>query len=483
MSHSRHKLLKLLTMLFILFMGNAYASDTYLEFSIINNSNEPIDIIPYPANSQQCVSGGPWQNGKSWYINSLNPGEEVDINWRDRDCGHSTARYQAVYVSNNSGTYKSYIGQSFYHYSSNSWATGLFYAKTINSNSTAVDGEYPNWIKCTANTVISSNEPIACATFGQMVNDFHSASYRGDYTGDAFYINILPKALTLSDIPANNSIQIAPYDLAVSGTGAPGYKLEEYLEGPCAHCGSGHIYYTDVHSTGNWADSYGSLPVGEYTYHIRYKGQSSDADLTRSFSVKEELESINIISINGQNLVPSVLSGAKILYAESVVTIKGTKDPQAILKYNIDGANAHEVNNNITNWSIESLYIGSYGRHSIEFYQTRDGEDSDQKIKIKLDIIRPDTITVPQESSSVLDHSYYLIKGTGEPGGIIQVSLSDGWYPLESAVVAPNGVWQAHGPSSGDGEYEISTQEIINGEVINSDNEEIKVVGSDDDDN
>ncbi|HHL0960330.1 TPA: hypothetical protein ACQVH3_005117, partial [Serratia marcescens] len=141
------------------------------------------------------------------------------------------------------------------------------------------------------------------------------------------------------------------------------------------------------------------------------------------------------------------------------VTLTGTQQVGSMVNWTSDHCGSGTALSTDSTWSV-AVPGSPHGQCSFHFTQTWQ-EMTSPPVNLRLTLEQVPVLTSP---SDVAQDTAYPISGKGEPGATITVSLEDGWHPIDTVIVGPDGNWSSRpGPLSGSGGYDLTLKETVPG--------------------
>lgn len=235
--------------------------------------------------------------------------------------------------------------------------------------------------------------------------------------------------------PANNAWLDDSDPVIIKGTGQPRKSIDCFLD-------DSRVTGTNVDGAGNWQCQI-TFDSGKHVVSAKNKeGNGSE----RTYFAARPL---------------TVIPGADS-WLSGPVTLKGTKDSRATVQYILnDNPPVEAAIAGGTDWQTAPLSL-TPGRYTLSVYYLLENEKG-PAIKRTFYVAHLPAITTPTNNQTILTHAFYAITGTGEPGATVDVSLMDGWYPIDSTTVTDDGQWSVQGPPSGTGTYQLTVSQHRSG--------------------
>lgn len=259
-------------------------------------------------------------------------------------------------------------------------------------------------------------------------------------------ISVPDNSTVAISLPTNNS-WLTPGSTTLSGTVTPVSipRVQCYVDNQP----SGAV--ANVSDNGTWSCNVAINTTGKHTVTAKStQPLPLEKDASRTYMVASPL-TITAPDDNQLVLPP--------------VTLEGKQQGGATVAYESDHCGSGTATSNGNTWTTPPL--SATGLCTFSFNQTWQGMTS-PPVTRTLTLAAVPHITDPAES--VPEGTRYPISGTGEPGATVDISLDDGWYPIDSVAVDATGHWsvQNYGPSSGSGEYTLTVSQAKNDQILGS---------------
>ncbi|WP_439413049.1 hypothetical protein [Enterobacter ludwigii] len=198
-------------------------------------------------------------------------------------------------------------------------------------------------------------------------------------------------------------------------------------------------------SAGSWGCRFPAPLAGKHTFSGRVEPEHpADNDAVYTYMIAAPLT------------VTAPAAGAK-LYPP--VTLSGTQQAGSAVRWTSDHCGSGTAVSTGGSWTTSP--VSGQDACTFSFTQTWQ-EMTSPPVTRALTLEPPPVLTSPAD---VAQDTRYPLAGKGEPGATIDVSLEDGWYPIDAVTVGPDGRWSSQdGPVSGSGEYTLTLKQTMAGQ-------------------
>lgn len=211
---------------------------------------------------------------------------------------------------------------------------------------------------------------------------------------------------------------------------------------------------------GEWRCLYNMPTAGKHSFSGRVLPvRPGDTDLPVTYMIAARL------------IITAPLDNALMA---SPAVLSGIQQPGATVQYTSDHCGSGTARTDGTNWVTPPF--SRPGKCTFSFTQSWQGMTS-QPVTRTLTIATPPHIIEPELTESIPVNTRYSVRGTGQPGATISVSLGNGWYQIDNVPVNQSGLWAVStlGPRSGTGVYTLSAVQQANRISLGRDDKDITV--------
>lgn len=243
--------------------------------------------------------------------------------------------------------------------------------------------------------------------------------------------------------PDNGSWLTVDEPVVVTGTVKPvadTSKVRCYMDG--TDTGASFAYF----GNGSWKCTYSSVAAGKHSFSGRVEPEHPR---------DKDAEFIYMIALP---LTITSPSDNQVMYPP--VQFAGTQQPGSVVSYTSDSCGQGIATSSGSNWSVPP--VNSRNAKSCTFYFTQSWQEmTSPPVKRSVVFAQKPILSSP---SVVEQDTAYPLGGIAEPGATLEISLYDGWFPIDTVTVDNDGKWKSKpGPMSGSGEYTLSLKQSFVG--------------------
>lgn len=292
-----------------------------------------------------------------------------------------------------------------------------------------------NWSVPSRSLMASANYTL---TVSQTIN-----GHDGPGNPQTRAFSVYDSAVNAKIISPLNLSWLAPGSgISVQGTVTPktdSSKIRCYMDGRDTGISSSEVY-----GSGSWQCVYPAPAPGAHTFSGRVEPEhSEDKDASYIYMTAAPL---------------AVTSPADTAMLYPPLQFSGTQQPGSVVSYTSDHCGSGQAVSTGSAWTAQPLR-GS-GKCIFTFTQRWQGMTSPEVRRTVFLKQKP----VLTSASVVEQDTHYPLAGTGEPGATLDVSLDDGWLPIDRVTVGADGNWVSKpGPVSGSGDYTLSLKQSLAG--------------------